>query len=280
MFLRPVIRLSSLFLFLAAGLPSPAMVACRMEWLADPQERPETRPEHPQKTQEKREARPEHREAKQEQREEHRETKDHQNVPPGYARPKPMPPPQAMPHPQPMPRPHPYGQPGGTTETRPVPHSVRRNDPRGTELSHGRPYSTSTRSRAQAQAWEHSHGWRAEGAWGAHSTWREHRARAWESEHRSWAHRGGYGGYIIPYSHYLLTFGPEHWFRIRTRPAIHLGYPRFHYGNYWFLIVDPWPEFWSENWYATDDVYIDYDDGYYLRNRNHPGVSIAVSVSF
>jgi len=60
---------------------------------------------------------------------------------------------------------------------------------------------------------------------------------------------------------------------------IHMGYPRFRYGNYWFLIVDPWPEFWSENWYADDDVYVDYNDGYYLQNRRHPGVSIAISVS-
>ena len=40
-----------------------------------------------------------------------------------------------------------------------------------------------------------------------------------------------------------------------------------------------WPEFWSDHWYANDDVYIDYNDGYYLHNRRHPGVSLAISVS-
>jgi hypothetical protein len=59
-----------------------------------------------------------------------------------------------------------------------------------------------------------------------------------------------------------------------------MGYPRFHWGGYWFLILDPWPEFWSETWYADDDVYIEFDDGYYLRNRRHPGIAIAISVSF
>jgi len=52
------------------------------------------------------------------------------------------------------------------------------------------------------------------------------------------------------------------------------GYPRFQYGG--FSLVDPWPEFWANNWYETDDVYFDYyDDGYYLYNRRHPGVRIA-----
>ena len=35
----------------------------------------------------------------------------------------------------------------------------------------------------------------------------------------------------------------------------------------------------SENWYATDDVYIDYDDGYYLYNRRYPSVRLAVRVA-
>ena len=45
------------------------------------------------------------------------------------------------------------------------------------------------------------------------------------------------------------------------------------------MMVDPWPEDWPPNWYANDDVYIDYDDGYYLYNRRYPGVGIAVSVA-
>ena len=45
------------------------------------------------------------------------------------------------------------------------------------------------------------------------------------------------------------------------------------------MLVDPWPGSWAENWYADDDVYIDYDDGYYLYNRRYPGVRLAIVVS-
>jgi hypothetical protein len=58
-----------------------------------------------------------------------------------------------------------------------------------------------------------------------------------------------------------------------------MGYPRFSYGGFWFLLVDPWPGSWAENWYSTDDVYIDYADGYYLCNRTYPGVRLAITVS-
>ena len=44
-------------------------------------------------------------------------------------------------------------------------------------------------------------------------------------------------------------------------------------------LVDPWPEYWSDRWYETDDVYIDYNEGgYYLVNRRRPGDRIAVNV--
>ena len=62
-------------------------------------------------------------------------------------------------------------------------------------------------------------------------------------------------------------------------PTIYDGYPRFSYGGFWFMLVDPWPGSWAENWYADDDVYIDYDDGYYLCNRTYPGIRIAIVVS-
>jgi len=58
-----------------------------------------------------------------------------------------------------------------------------------------------------------------------------------------------------------------------------MGYPRFSYGGFWFMLVDPWPGTWAENWYANDDVYIVYDDGYYLCNRTYPGVMLAITVS-
>ena len=59
------------------------------------------------------------------------------------------------------------------------------------------------------------------------------------------------------------------------------GYPRFQYGGYWFNFLDPYPEYWSDNWYETDDLYVDYyDDGYYLFNRRYPGrPGIAISIS-
>ena len=57
------------------------------------------------------------------------------------------------------------------------------------------------------------------------------------------------------------------------------GFPRFQYDGFWFSIIDPWPESWSDDWYDNDDVYIDYSDGgYYLYNRSYPGDRIAVEV--
>jgi hypothetical protein len=70
-----------------------------------------------------------------------------------------------------------------------------------------------------------------------------------------------------------------HSFRIQSQPIIVAGYPRFQYGGFWFMMVDPWPEYWSNNWYASDDLYVDYyDDGYYLYNRRYPGDAIAITV--
>jgi hypothetical protein len=67
-------------------------------------------------------------------------------------------------------------------------------------------------------------------------------------------------------------------FRISSRPIIMMGYPRFQYGGFSFLLVDPWPEYWPEDWYSRDDVYIDYNNGYYLYNRRDPGVALAITV--
>jgi len=58
------------------------------------------------------------------------------------------------------------------------------------------------------------------------------------------------------------------------------GYPRFQYGGYWFSCLDPWPGDWAQNWYETDDVYVDcVGDGYYLYDNRYPGVGIAISIS-
>jgi hypothetical protein len=44
--------------------------------------------------------------------------------------------------------------------------------------------------------------------------------------------------------------------------------------------VDPWPETWAPTWYQTDDVYLDYTDGYYVYDRMHSGMAIAVTIFF
>jgi hypothetical protein len=112
--------------------------------------------------------------------------------------------------------------------------------------------------------------------------WEGHRAQHWEHEHHSWRERGGYRGYRIPEERFHAHFGRAHWFRVHSAPVVVVaGYPRFQYGGFWFSVVDPYPEYWSRTWYETDDVYVDYvNDGYYMYNRRHPGVAIAVNVSF
>ena len=83
----------------------------------------------------------------------------------------------------------------------------------------------------------------------------------------------------FPKNTYNLYFGSQHWFRMGGLPTMYMGYPRFSYGGFSFMLVDPWPGYWAENWYADDDVYIDYDDGYYLYNRSYPGVGLAITVA-
>jgi hypothetical protein len=113
------------------------------------------------------------------------------------------------------------------------------------------------------------------------TTWQSHRAGNWQSDHRSWQQRGGYNGYRIPNERYRGYFGPQHWFSIYGLPfVVYNGYPRFQYEGYWITLLDPWPGYWSNNWYDNDDVYVDYnDDGYYMYNRRYPGVGIAISIS-
>src|ERR1700730_8685 len=110
--------------------------------------------------------------------------------------------------------------------------------------------------------------------------WQERRAHNWQSEHRDWQPRGGYNGYRIPHDRYTGYFGPSHAFRMYSYPVVVVGgYPRFQYGGFSFSVVDPWPEYWSNNWYANDDVYVDYSgDGYYMYNRRYPRDRIAISV--
>ena len=120
------------------------------------------------------------------------------------------------------------------------------------------------------------------GGWLGHASFQQNRAQNWASDHRTWAQRGGYGGYYIPQYTFSLSFGSRHSFRMQYRPTMYLGYPRFSYGGYSFLLVDPWPEYWADNWYDSDDLYIDYDDydsGYYLYNHRYPEIRLAITVA-
>ena len=110
--------------------------------------------------------------------------------------------------------------------------------------------------------------------------WQGHRSQNWQSDHRSWQQRGGYNGYRIPDNRYNGYFGPEHGFVIYNQPFMIVGgFPRFQYNGFWFSLVDPWPDYWGNNWYENDNVYVVYEnDGYYMYNQRYPGVGIAISV--
>ncbi len=110
--------------------------------------------------------------------------------------------------------------------------------------------------------------------------WLDRRAHNWQTEHRSWQQRGGYKGYRIPNARYRGSFGSSHSFRMFSFPLLVVsGFPRFQYGGLWFSVMDPWPEYWSDNWYDNDDLYIEfYGGGYYLRNRMHPLDRMALTV--
>ena len=111
--------------------------------------------------------------------------------------------------------------------------------------------------------------------------WQRQRAHDWQREHHPWHERGGYHGYRIPEDRFRAHFGRGHWFRVHDVPVVVVqGAPRFQFGGFWFDVVDPCPETWSPVWYRTDEVYVDYvNDGYYMYNRQHPGIAIAINVS-
>ena len=148
----------------------------------------------------------------------------------------------------------------------------------GNRGDRARNYPPRIPTQRQWRDWERQRSWRRNGAWRGQPTWQLGRSRNWRADHRTWVQRGGYGGFYIPWAQFSVSFGSGRFFRIGRQPIIVDGYPRFQYGGFSFMMVDPWPADWSADWYANDDVYIDYDDGYYLYNRRYPGVGIAVSV--
>jgi hypothetical protein len=166
----------------------------------------------------------------------------------------------------------------GPRQQAPAPHAgARPGQPRAERQPQRR---NPDRPNPQAREWQREKGWQKGDGWkGAHD-WKGSRAQHWENDHRDWKQRGGYGGHRIPPDRFDRRFGPHHFFRLHRRPMLYGGYPRFYYGGYSFLIVDPWPEFWVDDWYAADETYIVWDDGYYLYNRRHPGFGVAISVMF
>src|SRR5512145_2868079 len=106
---------------------------------------------------------------------------------------------------------------------------------------------------------------------GRQRVWQEHRAQDRQAERHDWRDRGGYQGYRIPEHRFRSQFGPRHLYRVHRYPvAVVGGFIHFQLGGFGFSILDPVPQYWSENWYDSDDVYIDDSgDGYYLYNRRH-----------
>jgi hypothetical protein len=83
----------------------------------------------------------------------------------------------------------------------------------------------------------------------------------------------------VPDDRFRSYYGQDHGFRIYSLPVRYVGgHRRFQYSGYRFGLVDPWPEYWSNGWYNSDDLYVDYyDDGYYLYNRRYLGDRISIS---
>jgi hypothetical protein len=95
--------------------------------------------------------------------------------------------------------------------------------------------------------------------------WQQRRAHSFDTEHRTWQQRGGYSGYRIPNVYFSTYYGSGHSFRVYGQPFMEVGgFPRFQYGGYWFSVVDPYPEFWGDDWYQTDNIYVVYTDNGYL----------------
>ena len=175
-------------------------------------------------------------------------------------------------------RPQPQSQQSQVRGQREQKRRVQQEQQPGQRSQQARQSEPPRRPQQQAVAWQRQRGWLQHGGWQGNNTWQKSRALRWEREHRTWVQRGGYGGYYIPQDRFSLHFGRQHWFRLHSRPIIYMGYPRFSYSGFSFLLLDPWPEYWAENWYEADDVYIDYDDGYYLYNRRSPSVRLALTV--
>jgi hypothetical protein len=135
-----------------------------------------------------------------------------------------------------------------------------------------------SRTEGNAKKWQDKRMWRQGGTWQGAKNWEGVRASDWEAQHATWPERGGYGGAFVSQADYDRHFSTAHDFRLKSKPDMKRGYPHFTRDGAHFVMVDPYPQSWNEKWYETDDVYIQYDQGYYLHNRKDPGPAIAVMV--
>jgi len=157
---------------------------------------------------------------------------------------------------------------------------------RGRDENHGNSGRLGNENRGNNGRWGNG-GVAGRGDVGTHrpsrTEWIQHRARNFNSEHRSWRDRGGYRGYRIPDTYFRSHFGRSHRFRGSRVNFVFLGgSPAFDYGDYRFTLAEPYPEYWGDNWYESDDFYVDYvNDGYYLfdsRFPDRPGVALSVNL--
>jgi len=146
---------------------------------------------------------------------------------------------------------------------------------------HAQQQNQNTQRHGQQQHVQQQHAQQPQQRAQQQQVWQEHRAKSWQSNHRNWQQRGGYNGYRIPDDRFRGYFGSQHAFRIYGLPfMVYEGHPRFQYEGYWIARLDPWPEYWSNDWYDNDDVYVTYgSDGYYMYDRRYPGIGIAINIS-
>jgi hypothetical protein len=138
--------------------------------------------------------------------------------------------------------------------------------------------SAKSEKHAKAKAWHDNRGWEQGHKWRGRGSWQANRSNDWAHDHAGWAKRGGYHGYLIGAPVFSQNFGRGNPFVITSRPVMYQGYSRFNRNGQSFVMVDPYPGSWSNDWYARDEVYVAYDNGYYLHNRKHPGYPMAVMV--
>src|SRR5271165_1615971 len=85
---------------------------------------------------------------------------------------------------------------------------------------------------------------------------------------------GRAGGGRIPEGTFRTHFGSGHEFHMGS-PVDMGGHSGFQFGGVSFALIQPWPV----GWMNTDAVYVDnFSGSYYLCNRMHPGMRVALNI--